>query len=289
MTKMQFDAKTYRTPLVESPFYHELIKKNHNANFSSYVNKLNKDGYCIIDIDLTNEIIDQANLDIDNALEKKDFKINSTAYHYNKSPRIVEAWKNSLSIKKIATNKKLLNFLSYAYQSNPIPFSTINFLKGTEQPLHSDEFHFGSIPHKYLTGCWVALEDIHPDSGPISIAVGSHKLPLFSFEMIGLSVPKTETEFKKSYTIYEDWVRQILKATKIEIITPNIKKGQCLIWLSNTLHGSFKIKDKNLSRKSMAIHYHYEKCEKIFYPSYSNIEKGKFIPRSLSDLDIRTK
>ena len=286
---MQFDAKMYRTPFVESPFYSELVKKNHNEDFSTYVNKLNKDGYCIIDINLTTEIIDQANTDIDIALEKNDFKINSTAYHYNKSPRIVEAWKNSLAIKKIATNKKLLNFLSYAYQSNPIPFSTINFLKGTEQPLHSDEFHFGSIPHKYLTGCWVALEDIHPDSGPISIAVGSHKLPLFSFEMIGLSIPKTETEFKKSYTIYEDWVRQILKAMKIEIITPNIKKGQCLIWLSNTLHGSFKIKDKNLSRKSMAIHYHYEKCEKIFYPSYSNIEKGKFIPRSLSDLDIRTK
>ena len=39
----------------------------------------------------------------------------------------------------------------------------------------------------------------------------------------------------------------------------------------------------------MAIHFHYEDCEKIFYPSYSNVEKGKFIPRSISDLDIRKK
>ena len=64
-----------------------------------------------------------------------------------------------------------------------------------------------------------------------------------------------------------------------------IRKGECIIWLSNTLHGAFEIKNKNLSRKSMAIHFNYEKSEKVFYPSYSNLEKGKFIYRKLENIN----
>jgi len=175
--------------------------------------------------------------------------------------------------------------LTYCYQSKPIPFSTINFLKGTEQPLHSDEVHFGSIPHGYLTGCWIALEDIHQDSGPLAIAENSHNLPIFSYELLGMKVPKTEIEFKEYYTIYEEWVKKIIEANDITVKEIPIKKGECIIWLANTLHGAYKIKNAALSRKSMAIHFHYEKSELSFYPSYSNLEKGKFIPRQIENIN----
>jgi len=280
-------SKSYRVPFVNSPFYNSLKKDFYDSEFSSYADSLNENGYAIIDLEIDSEIIDRANEDIQNQIDKNTIKTNSKAYHYNSSPRIVEAWKFSESIKKIVKNNKLINTLRYCYQSEPIPFSTINFLKGTEQPLHSDEIHFGSIPHGYLTGCWIALEDIHEDSGPLAIGVRSHKLPLFSYESIGLDIPKTERELKQSYTLYEEWAKKIMDDNNIEIKELPIKKGQCIIWLSNLLHGAFSIKNKNLSRKSMAIHFHYEKCEKIFFPSYSNLEKGKFIYRSLNDLDIR--
>jgi len=260
---------------------------NKSEKYSDLVLKLNEDGYCVFDADIEPELLLQANADIDKSVERNNFKKNSDAYHYNDSPRIVEAWKDSDAIRKIVTNKKLSSFLKYAYQSDPIPFSTINFLKGTEQPLHSDEFHFGSIPHRYLTGVWVALEDIDPDSGPISIAVGSHKMPIFSFEMLNIETPKNEKQFKEAYTIYEEWVREYIDSQDLQIVTPELKKGQCIVWLSNVLHGSYKIKNNSLTRKSMAIHFHYEKCEKIFFPSHSNIEKGKLIERNLNDLDFR--
>jgi len=282
---MAFNYGSQRIPFVESPFLYKMIDKSEE--YSDLILQLNKEGYCCFDPEIDSEVLDQANADIDKAIKNQNFKKNSDAYHYNDSPRIVEAWKYSEAIKKIATNQKLLSFLENAYQSDPIPFSTINFLKGTEQPLHSDEFHFGSIPHRYLTGVWVALEDIDPDSGPLSIAVGSHKMPIFSFEMLNIEIPKNEKQFKEAYTIYEGWVREYIKCQDLKIVTPELKKGQCIVWLSNTLHGSYDIKNDSLSRKSMAIHFHYEKCEKIFFPSYSNIEKGKFIPRSLSSLDIR--
>ena len=76
------------------------------------------------------------------------------------------------------------------------------------------------------------------------------------------------------------------KENCLEIVSLPIKKGECIIWLGNSLHGSMPIKNEKLSRKSMAIHYHYEKCDKIFYPSYSNLKKSKFVYRSIEDIKI---
>lgn len=277
--------ENYRSPFVNSPFYNILKNQKPKTKYLKYCDKLNRDGYVVVDLKINDDLINQANSDIDEQVMKNNVSLNSKAYHYNKSPRIVEAWKFSDAVKEIANNKKLLDILKFCYQSDPIPFSTINFLNGTEQPLHSDSFHFGTLPHGYLTGCWFALEDIHEDSGPLAIAEKSHDLPLFSFESIGLQIPKSELEFKESYTVYEDWVRQIIKAKNIKIKEIPIKKGQCIIWLSNTLHGAFTIKNKKLTRKSMAVHYHYQNSEKVFYPSYSNLEKGKFVYRQLNNIN----
>ena len=47
------------------------------------------------------------------------------------------------------------------------------FYWGSEQPFHSDYIHFGSMPHKYLVGAWVALEDTHKNNGPLTVVPGS--------------------------------------------------------------------------------------------------------------------
>ncbi len=288
-TENKFDIEKQRTPFVESPFYLLLRDKFLDNKLLSVSDNLNKKGYAIVDLNIPNEIIDTANNDIENAILQNSYKKNAETYHYNESPRIVEAWKFSNSIRQILSNTYLLEILKFCYQSNPIPISTINFLKGSEQPFHSDEFHYGSLPHRYLTGVWVALEDINPDSGPLSLVEGSHKFPIFSLEQIGIKNPKNEKQQKEIYTVYEEWAAEMIKAHKLKIVTPNVKKGECIIWLSNTLHGAYKINDLSLSRKSIAIHYHYEKCEKIFYPSFSNLEKGRYIQRSIADLDIRNQ
>jgi ectoine hydroxylase-related dioxygenase (phytanoyl-CoA dioxygenase family) len=272
---------------VESPQYAKFKFEEKYKKFQRYSDALNQDSFCVVDLDVELSLINQANTDINEAIEKRAIKVNSRAYHYNANPRIVEAWKFSNSIKALSINKTILDVLRFSYQSEPIPFSTINFIKGTEQPLHSDEIHFGSIPHRYLAGCWIALQDIDPDSGPLSIVVGSHKLPIFSFEQIGLSTPRNESDFKKSYSIYEEWVKKTIKTNKLDIVTPKLKKGQCIIWLSNALHGAYAIKNSQLTRRSLVVHYHFEKCKKLFYPSYSNLKMGKLIPRTLKNLDIR--
>ena len=124
-----------------------------------YINNVDQmidEGYTILDLsEEAFDIIDDINKNIDILIESETFKKNPDYYHYNKSPRIREAWKKIKSIAKISNHFIVIDFLSLIFQKKPLPFSTINFIKSTEQPLHSDYIHFGSIPERYLAASWV--------------------------------------------------------------------------------------------------------------------------------------
>ena len=124
-----FNINNLRTPFIESPFYKKLRDNFSNHEYLEFADKLNDDGYCIVNTDLSESVINQANSEIANIIEDGSFKKNSEAYHYNDSPRIVEGWKTCKAIKEIAISKKINEILSFCYQSKAIPFSTINFLK----------------------------------------------------------------------------------------------------------------------------------------------------------------
>ena len=203
-------------------------------------------------------------------------KYNPKYYHYNEYPRLIEGWRNSSNIKKLALNENINKVLKVLYDQDPLAFSTINFTRGTEQPLHSDYFHFGSMPELMLAGVWVALEDISPDSGPLSVVPKSHKLPIVYPEDLGLKIPTSSKKLKENYTVYEDYVNKVIEKEKLEISTPILKKGQALVWAANMLHGAFSIKNHSITRYSQVTHYHFTGCEFYYNPTFSSREKYNF-------------
>lgn len=48
----------------------------------------------------------------------------------------------------------------------------LNFPRGSQQETRSDTYFFNSIPSGFMCGVWVALENIHPDSGPLLYSPG---------------------------------------------------------------------------------------------------------------------
>ena len=68
---MVTNLKSYKTPLIESPFFNKLIKELHHSEYTDYATKLNKDGYCIVKPNLSDETIEQANKDIEKAVKEK--------------------------------------------------------------------------------------------------------------------------------------------------------------------------------------------------------------------------
>ena len=257
-------------------------------NIKDLKNNFVKKGYVITSIPSTLDDINKINKKIDSLLIRRDFKTNPKAFHYNKSPRIVEAWKDISEIRKIAYDKILIKLLK-ALKNNkkPIPFSSINFMKGTEQPMHSDYIHFATLPHNYLLGVWIAMEDINKDSGPLAIVEKSHKFPILSNEKLHLKIPKNEIELKKNYNIYENYIKNLINKNKSEIKELPIKKGDIIIWDANLLHGALKIKNNKLTRKSMVLHYHFAGCKKYYNPIYSMTSKKIYALRDLKKLKIK--
>jgi len=180
--------------------------------------------------------------------------IEDLAPHYPEGVhrRIGEAWYFSDGVRRIATAPKILATLRTLYQRRPIPFQTLNFDRGTQQPAHSDTLHFHCVPRRYMCGAWVALEDIHADSGPLVVYPGSHTLPDFDMHDLGLALGP------EHYVEYEHLVGEIARAKGFEEVAVTPRKGQAILWAANLLHGGMAVRDAARTRQSQVTHYYFE-------------------------------
>jgi len=243
--------------------------------------KFDEEGYVVIKLEGVDDLIDEINSDVEKLIASGEYRTNSKIYSYNDSPRIVESWKYSLAAKKLAFNAQIHDFLKLSFNATPLPFSTINFLRSTEQPLHSDYVHFGTKPAFMLAAAWIALEDIDPRSGPIQIVNKSHLMPEFLYSDLGIPVARSLGDIKRHYGLYEDWVKEYIISENAEVSTPSLQKGDAIIWKANLLHGSPECIDNKLSRKSQVVHFHFENTELFYNPSFSDPAKGKFVNRDV--------
>ena len=80
--------------------------------------------------------------------------------------RFQDAWLHQgiAPVRHLACHPEILAALQVLYGRVPFPFQTLNFPNGTAQHFHSDAVHFHSLPHGFMCGVWVALEDISAES-----------------------------------------------------------------------------------------------------------------------------
>lgn len=149
-------------------------------------------------------------------------------------------------VKKIASNPKIISILSKVYGRLAFPFQTLNFPAGTEQRAHSDHVHFNSIPYRFMAGVWVAFEDVDENNGPLFYYPGSHLWPALSNTEIDYQL-KDDKVFP-FYHYYEDVWDKYADFFKVKKEYFYAKKGQCLIWASNLVHGSGVVKNKKINK-----------------------------------------
>ena len=90
------NSKDTSYPWVESPFFNLILKKKKlSGYYSDLAKKFHKDGYVVINLNLSENFTTKINEDINLKLNEGNIKKNPSIYHYNESPRIVEAWKFS--------------------------------------------------------------------------------------------------------------------------------------------------------------------------------------------------
>lgn len=205
------------------------------------------DGYMIFDPMLPESVVDGAVRDL---MAHPDMV---KGLHHGS--RVFNGWKLSRAVRSIALSSRVNRLLKQLYGREPRPFQTLNFPIGTEQKVHSDIIHFNSDPETYMCGVWVALEDIDMQNGPLVYYPGSHKLPVVRMEHVA---PGPGPEH---YPAYEKHIADLVKERALEPHYAILKKGQCLIWAANLLHGGSVHRDKGRTRHSQVTHYYFEGCQ----------------------------
>jgi hypothetical protein len=226
-----------------------------------------RDGYLVIEEPIVPPAtLDAIVADLDGAYGKPPYEEGGVRYFRK---RIQDAWHISENVKKLALAPPVLTLLEDLYGRKPLPFQTINFLRGSQQAAHSDSIHFSTIPEGYMCGVWVALEDIDMENGPLVYYPGSHKLPYAKPSDFGV-----EAKWD-NYPNYEEYVAGVIEREKLEPAYATIRKGQSLVWSANVLHGGATQTDPARTRLSQVTHYFFEDC-KYYTPMASEGENVRW-------------
>jgi hypothetical protein len=268
-------------PLIESPIFETVLDQMALTDEErAMAQSLNKNGYAVFDFpDATIE----ARIEGIRERLARDFGIENTDETGPKRPtigRIQDAWKYDDDVRAIAANEEVIELLSKLWGRRAFPFQTLNFPVGTEQHAHTDTVHFSSVPERFMCGVWLAMEDIHPDAGPLRYVSGSHKWPIISNTMIGRRGWKEELE--SAQLPYHDAWNALMAEHQTEFETFLPKKGQALIWCANLLHGGSPQADLKRSRWSQVTHYYFDDC--VYYtPALSDEPLGRLELRPVVD------
>lgn len=160
---------------------------------------------------------------------------------------------------RILRHPTLLRCVQLLMERTPAPFQTITSHKGSQQREHSDSIHMTTYPIGYLSACWVAFEDIHPDSGPLVYYPGSHRLPYIFSRDVGIDEDDYRTNGSQGYhDKYEPRIQEILAQHRIQPNYFHAMKGDVLFWHANLLHGGSPRLDLRHSRRAIVNHYFVE-------------------------------
>jgi ectoine hydroxylase-related dioxygenase (phytanoyl-CoA dioxygenase family) len=280
---MNWNNQNLKVPWVVSPFFKKQIDERlskiepeKRERYFLIANKINNDGYYNIGKVFKDSFCDEMVLETQALIEDPSIKIQDEHYNYNKSVRIFEAWRNSESVSCIACNQEILEILSFLFGEQALPFSTINFSKGSSQPIHSDTIHFQSIPKGWILASWVAFEDADENNGALIGVPGSHKWNNYEYYDLGIPDVKSKNfNEETSYRLYESFIKQLLESNQANVKTLQAKKGEVIIWISSFLHGGGKAVE-SLTRYSQANHFFSESSDVYYHPMFSRSHLGEF-------------
>ena len=260
-------------PLIESPFFEKFFQNEaHPPELTDLARRLRQNGFATLRFP-------------DPEFDERAERIKRDLCHVDR--RHQDGWKTQADVKALAVNETILSLLGTLYGRQAIPFQTLNFPVGTQQHFHSDAVHFSSIPERFMCGVWIALEDIHPDAGPLEYYPGTHRWPIYTYEHIGGNY---EPGQRASQDLFHGAWRELLEGSGIPRETFLAKKGDALIWCANLLHGGAPQLDPARSRWSQVTHYYFEDCAyytpmlsepfrgTITFREIENIATGKLVP-----------
>jgi phytanoyl-CoA dioxygenase PhyH len=241
---------------------------------SAELEQFERDGFVVFDPGVPGELIDGVRSDMEGLYRFEGDKFeheDGVTFWAGHRPRIMDSWKIVNSSRTLALAPRVLGVTEQLFGREPLPFQTLNFMLGTEQPPHMDSMAFYSDPPDYMCGVWVALEDMDMDNGPLVYYPGSHKVARPApWEEVAREIgekhvaredyPDQESFMNDRQAQWYKYTAKLVDDHGLEPAYGTIKKGQALLWAPNLLHGGSPQRDKQRTRHSQVTHYFFEGC-----------------------------
>ncbi|MBD2701122.1 phytanoyl-CoA dioxygenase family protein [Spirosoma sp. BT702] len=230
-----------------------------------------KNGYVILEQSIQKEWLDQLWNEVEELIdhhEKYETLIRIDLPEYQSKPvqpikdvpkkvlngpyiKFMDFHENSVIGKKIMLHKNIVTFLQAVFNDKVIAMQSLLFKYGSQQATHQDFAYVVSEIPSHLAAAWIALEDVHIDSGPLFYYPGSHTIGKFDFGN-GIFFNNKSTLNPNDFAKYLDQTCQNAGLKKETLL---IKKGDVLLWHAALAHGGDEIRNKALTRKSYVCHY----------------------------------
>lgn len=195
-------------------------------------------------------------------------------------PRNPGGWPNPTpyyqhrALRELMTYAPLMNTIGGLIGEPPGLHLCLTGWVSTRRDWHQDTYlnppHVGDS----YAAVWIALEDIHPDSGPFQYVPGSHRWPTVTqekiFRYVDCADPRWPAHSEKILTpIFEREIERRRQHDLIEtvdgytrnfkgpspVVTYLPKRGDVLIWHGRLVHRGSPPKDPKMARRAVIAHY----------------------------------
>ena len=112
-SKFYTNKSALNIPWTESPFFYDLLKNSNDLTDEQkkMCQKYHEDGYVVIDLNLSDDVINNVVKDMYTALENEETVFHPEHVTYTPTKRIFEEWKNSRNIGELTVNETLINVI----------------------------------------------------------------------------------------------------------------------------------------------------------------------------------
>ncbi|MBS0633583.1 MAG: phytanoyl-CoA dioxygenase family protein [Verrucomicrobia bacterium] len=172
-----------------------------------------------------------------------------TPYRETERHKLNDLYLLSDMVRGCALDEPLAGLLAALLQEPAVLCNSLNLGKGSADEPHIDSLFMTPRTPGALAATWIALEDVHADSGPLTYFPGSHRIPLHHFS------DGTRHAIRGEMPVWFDYIQRELKARGIEEQVFLAKKGDVFIWHSDLVHSGSPIRDMRCTRTSMVCHY----------------------------------
>lgn len=206
--------------------------------------------------------------------------------------RIVDPHSHSEAAKELYHSPEIFRYIDLIHGQKSIAFQSLYFPEGSEQALHRDPMFVVTNPASHLIACWIALEDIPADCGPLAFVPRSHRLPYFEFGDDRITSSKQKEDMEKR-PLQQAFMKELFKTHDLKVKHFVCKKGDVLIWHGNLVHGGSKITRPGSTRKSFVVHYstfdNYKSRRVTYKSKITSGEKVEYVGLSGSTSEVYEK